>query len=472
MAETEETPNDTSPPSPGGDNQRKRILSAARWLAVGEVFSQALAFFSSVILTRFLTTEIYGVMELVYVTYTGLHMFSDLGLAQNIIHSKRGDEPRFLNTAWTAQILRGTVLFMATWILGPLIAFTDGTSDYVLLIPAVGLTALIEGSESMAMHTESRHLSLQRITMIRIASRLLMVVVQVLVAMAWPSPWALVFGSWTAAVTITASSHLFLKSHSHRFDWDPTAVRELLRFGGWIFGSTVMTFFYNQGDRLILNAFVTKSQLGVYGIAMRFRGFFQQIQGKLVRQILMPVLAERSRWLSDWDDDARMAEVSRVYYRARLLIDAVFVTGAGVLMAFGYTLVTVIYPPDFHPAGRILQVVSLQIAMMAALGSTEAILTGLGHTKHFFLQSIGRTLMAGIGMPLGYYVAGFWGIVWAVALIEVPTVFILLWQMAKLRLLRVQRELLAFVFLALGVGIGTALSYAVEYIVGLIGLGR
>jgi hypothetical protein len=34
-------------------------------------------------------------------------MFSDFGLNASIIRSSRGDDPVFLQTAWTVQILRG-----------------------------------------------------------------------------------------------------------------------------------------------------------------------------------------------------------------------------------------------------------------------------------------------------------------------------------------------------------------------------
>jgi hypothetical protein len=45
------------------------------------------------------------------IVMVGLAMFSDLGLRQSIVQSRRGDEPAFLNTAWALQILRGVVLW-------------------------------------------------------------------------------------------------------------------------------------------------------------------------------------------------------------------------------------------------------------------------------------------------------------------------------------------------------------------------
>ena len=47
----------------------------------------------------------------------GLHLFADVGIRTSIIQHKHGDEPDFLNTAWTLQIIRGFMLFLASMVL-------------------------------------------------------------------------------------------------------------------------------------------------------------------------------------------------------------------------------------------------------------------------------------------------------------------------------------------------------------------
>jgi O-antigen/teichoic acid export membrane protein len=75
---------------------------------------------SNLILTRLLFPEAFGLMALVTVFLTGLKMFSDFGLNASIIRSARGDDPIFLQTAWTVQILRGVMLWLISVMLaGP-----------------------------------------------------------------------------------------------------------------------------------------------------------------------------------------------------------------------------------------------------------------------------------------------------------------------------------------------------------------
>ena len=463
-----ETSSEESPPQEEGapeneateadTSRRKRVVRSASWLAIGQAAAQILSLGSSVILTRLLTTEVYGIMELVYVFFTGLHLFSDFGITQLIVQSPRGAEPRFLNTIWTVQVIRGCVLFIAACIFGPVVAWADGEAQLALLIPAVGFTAVFDGLISTGFHSASRNLSLHYVVQIEIISKVTTVIIQVIVALMWPTAWALVAGAISGTMATAVFSFILIKSHPHRLEWDWDAISELVTFARWIFGSTIISFFTGQGDRLILNSMISKSELGVYGIAMRLRMAVVGFQSTLVRNLLLPVLAELNRDLSDLEEDDRMAALSDSYYRARFRIDSVFVTGAGVLMTFGGTLIEILYPPAYHLAGPILQVFSIQIAMFTTLGSSEAILTGLGYTKHYLLQGFGRLVVVLLVAPLGLYYFGFWGLVWAMALIEIIPSMVLLRQMSKLRLLRIGKEARAMVFLAAGAGIGVVLS--------------
>jgi len=93
---------------------RSRVFGASVWVLAGFGASQVIRLGSSLIMTRLLMPEMFGVMAIANIFLVGLALFSDLGLRQNIIQSKRGDDPLFLNTVWTIQILRGAVLWALT----------------------------------------------------------------------------------------------------------------------------------------------------------------------------------------------------------------------------------------------------------------------------------------------------------------------------------------------------------------------
>ena len=86
------------------------------------VGTQALRLGGNLIMARLLVPDMFGIMAISTTLSVVLHLLSDVGLRQNIIQSPRGDDPLFLNTAWTVQLLRGILLFAVTL----LIAFGSG----------------------------------------------------------------------------------------------------------------------------------------------------------------------------------------------------------------------------------------------------------------------------------------------------------------------------------------------------------
>ena len=95
-----------------GEGLMARAFRSAAITVLGFGASQAIRLASNLILTRLLFPEAFGMMAIVGVFLIGLAMFSDVGVGPSIMGSARGDEPDFLDTAWTIQIARGLILLV------------------------------------------------------------------------------------------------------------------------------------------------------------------------------------------------------------------------------------------------------------------------------------------------------------------------------------------------------------------------
>ena len=91
-------------------NLKKKIVKGTAWTLVGFVVAQVLRLGSNILLARLLFAEAFALMAIVATVLQALVMMSDIGLGPNVIQSKRGDDQKFLNTIWTIQVMRGTVL--------------------------------------------------------------------------------------------------------------------------------------------------------------------------------------------------------------------------------------------------------------------------------------------------------------------------------------------------------------------------
>ena len=130
-------------------------IRSSIWTIGGYGASQLIRLGSSLVLTRLLFPEIFGIVALVSVFHQGLAMFSDIGIGPAIVQSPDGDDWTFLQTAWTLQAIRGAVLWVAACAIAvPLASFYD--QPIVLwLLPVSGFGAVIAGFESTAVQSAS-----------------------------------------------------------------------------------------------------------------------------------------------------------------------------------------------------------------------------------------------------------------------------------------------------------------------------
>ena len=102
----------TAPSVPDASTTKRSAIRNSVITLGGYGASAAIRFGSNLILTRLLLPEQFGIMAIVNVVIVWLYLFSDIGIGPNIIQSHEGENPTFLNTAWTIQVFRGIALWL------------------------------------------------------------------------------------------------------------------------------------------------------------------------------------------------------------------------------------------------------------------------------------------------------------------------------------------------------------------------
>src|SRR5215470_13861150 len=86
------------------------MVKGVAWTVVLFGLGQLLRIVSSIILTRLLSPDLFGLLVIVYALQNGIDMFSDLGFAQNLIVNRNADSPEFYNTLWSVRLFRSFLL--------------------------------------------------------------------------------------------------------------------------------------------------------------------------------------------------------------------------------------------------------------------------------------------------------------------------------------------------------------------------
>lgn len=396
---------------------KKLAIRGAVWTMFGYGASQIIRFGSNLILTRLLAPELFGLMSVVNVFIIGLHLFSDIGLQTNIVQSKRGDDPVFLNTAWTVQIVRGILLWIGCIILAFPVSQLYHNPQLLWLIPFVGLGSVINGFNSTAIFSLSRHLGVKQLAIFELLGQV--VSIGTILIWAWFSPTilALAAGSITSALFYLFYSH-WLNSRltsgvPNRITWERKSVRELIFFGKWIFVSTVMTFLSNQSDRLILAKLFSFSLLGVYGIAFTLADIPNSVVSAVSSKVIYPSYT-------------KFIELPRAEFRSKMLRNRAPIIlglafGVALLVGLGDLLVKFLYTAEYSKdASWMLPLLALGTWPLMLTKTADPVIFALGKPQFIAFACFLSFLFYAIGIPVGFQVLGPVGAVMAVASSNIP----------------------------------------------------
>ncbi|EEW26708.1 oligosaccharide flippase family protein [Rhodobacter ferrooxidans] len=378
-----------------------RVLRGSAITAGSYAVAQVLRLASNLILTRLLFPEAFGMMALVSVFLVGLAMFSDVGIGPAIAQNRRGDDPDFLDTAWTIQVARGAALWLGTCAIAWPVAQLYSAPMLLQLLPAAGLTLLIAGFNPTSIDTANRHLRLGRVTALDLASQIIGIVAMVALAFALRSVWALVLGAIAGSLAKLVLMRLYLPGQRNRLRWDASAGQELIRFGKWIFLSTACGFLLAQGDKAILGAYLPLDQLGVYNIGWFLASFPVLLGGAVTSRVLIPLYRDHPPGASP-ENFARLR-------RLRFGLTGGLLALLAVMAFAGVPLVGVLYDDRYARAGAIVVAIAC-VQMPAVIGmSYDQSALAAGDSRNYFLLIAAKATVQTLAFLAGAQAGGLAG---------------------------------------------------------------
>jgi len=436
---------------------KQKIVRSGSWVIVGHIFSQGMRLGGNLILTRLLAPEMFGVMAIVTIIMVGLVMFSDVGLLQNIVQSKRGEEPGYLNTAWTIQIIRGFLIFFIALAFSYGLYFLGQTGYLVgedkvygnvelpYLLAVMSITSAISGFNSIHILVLNRKLVMGKLVTIELLSQLIGLIFMLYWAWFYREIWALVYGNILSTFTKMLLSHCTNIGKKCRFCWDKLAVHEIFHFGKWIFLSSILGFLLNQGDRLLLGGLLSASDLGIYTVAFFLANALRDVITKLVSSVFFPVLSQVVR--------EQPSQVQQTYYKVRAKIDIVSMFAAGFLFSSGSLIISVLYDQRYLDAGWMMEILSLSLVFVGFMLSDQLFLS-YGKSKLLSILIVFQVISLYVFVPLMFILFGIEQAIWAIALIPVIRVIVSFIIMKKYYFLSIYREIMFTPLFGVGVLVG------------------
>ena len=431
---------------------RKKIFTSAKLSAVQFGSNIGLRLISTVVLTRLLAPEVYGVFAVVLLYRQLLEMLSDIGI-RDVILTKEGDlDAPFLSTCWTVSILRGALIFLVSGLIALVIFWLQrqgvfsAESSYVdpvlpLAIFVLGGAGFITGVASINRYVYEKNMLFGRVTLGTFLANVVSLIVTIALAYAFHSIWALVAGAYAHAFFLTVFSFLAFPGAKLRLALERSSLGVIIDRGKWIMGSSTLTVLSESADRFIFGFVMSSSMFGFYFIARQIFdlgvSFLTSVNAQMGMQVFTELLKKPA------------VEFRARYYKYRIFFDTLAGLGAGGLFVVMPLAVDLIFDDRYAGVASIAQILIigwiflgpavLRHAFMAERKFRELTLLGLMGTFVTWFGLILAVLLDSITTALVVF-----------ALKSAPEVIVMSWLGFRKGWVQPSRE--AIVVLLFGVG--------------------
>ena len=356
---------------------------------------------SSLILTRLLDPEAFGVVAILSSVAFVLELISDVGTVALLIRHPRGGEPRFIHTLWTVRLLRSALNFVLLYAFAPRIAELYEAPFLADALRIYSFTFLLAGLQSMSFLIAQRDQRARILNYTELVTSAAMTVSVVMLAWVLRDYYAFVYGALIQRALMSLASFLYYREVGVAFAWDREAVRDQFKFAKVVLPSSLLTIALSQYDRIVLLKLFDLSLLGLYGLAAGIIAPLAGLSSKNSRVVLYARCADYVR--------ADRSSVGRRYYGENAKLMRLGVVLPALVAGLAPAIVGTLYDSRYASAGPILMLMALATVLGGFENPAENLLVAAGRTHVVLMSNVIRVVVLPITTLLGYYFFGFNG---------------------------------------------------------------
>jgi lipopolysaccharide exporter len=425
-------------------------LSGSSALALSTVGTNVVRIVSTMILTRLLAPEVYGIVGVITSIFYTLQMLTDFGLQAYVVRHPKTDEQNFLDSVFTIHAIRGVALaglsMLLAWPLSRIMAKPE------LFAPLVvsSLFFVIDGQVSLHQFRALRDGKVKRFSIMELVTNLAQSAATIVLAFFLRNVWAIIVSMLIGSSVRAWLTYALFPGQRHRFRPDRAVSADLWRFSRVVAASSALTLIIGQVDKLALGRILPLSQFGIYVLAGTLAAAPTAFAFNYAATIVYPTVAAAFR-------EGR--SVAEAYYGCWARFFYLYAFGAGGLIGVADLLVRFLYDPRYVPVAHYLSILAVSTALTMVNRSMENVQVAMGRPRIGVEMNLTRLFWLVGGGILAMYRSSPLTFVLTMGLVEVPAYAFGVWRMAGNRITRWPRELSLLLTILAGVAVGGAGSY-------------
>jgi len=273
-----------------GKNLSDKVAKGAFWIFLLRIFTRSFSLLKSLILARLLSPKDFGLFGIALLTFSILENLSNTGF-NNALIQKKGGIKNYLDSAWTVQILRETVIANVIFWFSPYISIFFNEPGATNILRALALGILIKGFVNIGVINFQKDLEFNKNFIYELSAVFTDVIFSISMALILKNVWALVIGYILGNVVRVVVSFIISET-TPKISFDIQKVSELFSFGKWILASNVLVYILTQGDDILVGRLLGATSLGVYQMAYKFSNLPATEWSHLVAKLTYPAYSK------------------------------------------------------------------------------------------------------------------------------------------------------------------------------------
>jgi len=268
----------------------KKVVKGLGWLTGLSVASRILLSIRVIILARLLSPGDIGLFGMAMLTLAMMDSLTQQGMSAALVQ-KDGDIRPYLGSAYSVKILRGILMGVLLYLSASYVAGFFHEPRVEPLLKVLSLVPVLSGLSNIGIIYFTRELDFRQTFIMQTGTTLVEIGLSLTCAFVWSSAWALVAGRLGALLFSGAVSFVLTKER-FRPEWDWQKIKELRRFGVWVFISSCITFILIRGGDVVLGRLLPVTVLGMYRMAHELSNQPPLIVARMMNTLAFPAYSQ------------------------------------------------------------------------------------------------------------------------------------------------------------------------------------
>lgn len=379
------------------------LRAGGAWALASVAVALAAGLVRTLVMARFLDPIDIGLMGIAVLALGFMEAVASTGIDTTLV-AEQNDVERYIDPAFTIQVVRGLVVSAVLWIAAPAIAWAFRNEGATSVIRGVGLIPALRGFANPAVALAVRRLDFRRVFWWSLPEVLCSLCLTVALAVVWRNVWALVVGVVAGQAVGTLASFGVVRRRP-RAILARQRTYELLRFSRFVTGSRALMYFSVNLDGAAVGIVMGTHALGLYQFATRAAELPVVTFTRAIAQVALPAFS------GDRANGAPLRETWRTVLGWVLALNG---AAAMAIVLFGDDVVRLLAGERWLPAVPLMRILAVAMVFRAVIVLTGQLLDAVGEPALTLRLNAVRFVALLVLLPLLGAYAGLNGVAQAV----------------------------------------------------------